>query len=184
VLALGRLVPAKGFDIALRAFAQLASTFPEVRFTIAGDGASRDDLQSLARSLDIRVSFPGWIEPDDVPRLLNDASVVVMPSRREGLPIVAVQAALMARPIVATAAGGLREIVVDGENGIRVPDEDPAAVAHAVARLLNDPHQSTAMGARGRVHALTALDWQRTVASYHALYIAHSENPIEHAPSH
>lgn len=186
VLALGRLVPAKGFDVALRAFAQLASTIPDARFTVAGDGASREDLLALAGSLGIaeRVAFPGWIEPGDVPRLLNDASVVVMPSRREGLPIVAVQAALMARPIVATAAGGLREIVLDGETGIVVPEEDPTAVAHAVTRLLHDRVEAAAMGGRGRVHALTALDWQRTVASYHALYFAHGENPIEHAPSH
>jgi len=107
VLCLGRLVPAKGFDVAVRAFAHLAPRFPDAKLTIAGDGASRDELVALAATLGIadRVGFRGWVDPANVPALLNEASVVVMPSRREGLPIVGVQAALMARPLVATAAG-------------------------------------------------------------------------------
>jgi glycogen(starch) synthase len=177
VLCLGRLVPAKGFDVALRAFAMLAPRHPEARFTIAGDGAAREELLALARELGIerRVAFPGWVEPGDVPRLLNEASVVVMPSRREGLPIVAVQAALMARPIVATAVGGLPEIVADGESGVLVPAEDPGAVAGAIARLLADRGEAATMGKRGREHAQTVLAWSRTVALYHALYVALAE---------
>jgi glycogen(starch) synthase len=186
VLALGRLVPAKGFDVALRAFAQLALRFPDARFTVAGDGASREELLALARELNVesRVAFTGWIEPDDVPRLLNDASVVVMPSRREGLPIVGVQAALMARPIVATAAGGLPEIVNDGETGILIPGEDAGALANAVAQLLGDRERATQMGARGRAHVLTALDWERTVASYHSLYHVLTESSNSNAQPH
>ena len=178
ILCLGRLVPAKGFDVALRAFALLASRHPEARFTIAGGGASRDALVAMAKELSIeeRVAFPGWVEPDDVPRLLNEASVVVMPSRQEGLPLVAVQAALMARPIVATGVGGLPEVVLDGETGILVPQEDPQAVADAIARLLSDRGEAARIGERSRQHALTALDWRRTVTSYHDLYIALLKN--------
>jgi len=177
VLCLGRLVPAKGFDVALRAFAQLAERFANVKFTIAGDGASRDDLVALAASLGItdRVAFLGWVDPANVPSLLNEASVVVMPSRREGLPIAGVQAALMARPIVATAAGGLREVVVDGENGIVVAADDVDAVAAAIARLISDCDGASAMGDRGRQRALRVFDWQRTVVSYHQLYTSLSE---------
>lgn len=175
VLCLGRLVTAKGFDIALRAFAMLSPRFPHVRFTIAGDGAAREELLALARELGIdrRVAFSGWIEPDEVPRLMNDATIVVMPSRREGMPIVAVQAALMARPIVATAVGGLPEVVVHDVTGRIVPGEDPGAVAEAVHALLENPDLATAMGMRGRERAETVLDWKSTVAAYHALYIAH-----------
>jgi glycogen(starch) synthase len=172
LLCLGRLVPAKGFDVALRAFALLANTHAGARFTIAGDGAAREELVILASDLGIgdRVAFTGWIDPDDVPRLLNDASVVVMPSRREGLPIVAVQAAFMARPIVATAVGGLPEVVVDGSTGTIVPGEDPAALAGAISSLVSDRSHATAMGARGREHVETVLDWERTVQSYHDVY--------------
>lgn len=185
VLCVGRLVPAKGFDIALRAFALLAKRIPRARFTIAGDGAERETLEAMAKDLGIdgRVAFAGWVDPEDVPRLLNEASVVVMPSRREGLPIVAVQAALMARPLVATAAGGLPEIVLDGESGLVVPGEDDRAVAASIERLLGDPAEAARMGARGREHALTVLDWVLTVESYHALYSSLSRRLDIHAQS-
>jgi glycogen(starch) synthase len=180
VLALGRLVPAKGFDVALRAFAILAAPFPDARFTIAGDGAARDELHALASELGIadRVAFPGWVEPDDVPRLLNDASVVVMPSYREGMPIVAVQAAQMARPIVATNAGGLAELVLDGETGLVAPAGDATAFADAIRRLMTNRSEAAALGERARDRVLHVLDWNRTVAAYRALYSDVTELPV------
>jgi glycogen(starch) synthase len=186
VLCLGRLVPAKGFDVALRAFALLAPRYAGVRFTIAGDGAARAELAALASELGIggRVAFPGWVDPEDVPRLLNDATVVVMPSRREGLPIVAVQAALMARPVVATAAGGLAEVVLDGETGVVVPPDVPEALAAAIERILSDRAAATSMGERNRDHASTSLDWSRTVTSYHELYRRLERRSPRNAQSH
>ena len=90
----------------------------------------------------------GWVEPSGVPALLNTATVVLMPSRREGLPLVGIQAALMARPIVAAArAGGLPEIVVHGQTGLLVEKEDSRALAAAVAYLL-DPRRSPCGWAR------------------------------------
>lgn len=173
LLCLGRLIPAKGFDVALRAFAALIPQYPHARFTIAGDGASRDELVALAKDLGIaeRVEFTGWIEPDDVPRLINESTVVVMPSRREGMPIVAVQAAMMARPIVATPVGGLPEVVLDGETGLLVPAEDSAALAAALRTLLDDPPRAATLGQNARAHADAVLQWERTVAQYHALYV-------------
>jgi glycogen(starch) synthase len=170
VLCLGRLVPAKGFDVALRAFAMLPHS--NARFTIAGDGVSREELVALAQELGLedRVTFTGWIEPNDVPRLLNDATVVVMPSRREGMPIVAVQAAMMARPIIATAAGGLPEVVLDRETGLLIPAEDPAALAAALRTLLNDRDRAATLGRNARTHADAVLQWERTVAQYHDVY--------------
>ena len=172
IVCLGRLVPAKGFDVALRAFALLAPQHPTLRFTIAGDGASRDELHALAQSLGIadRVEFLGWVAPDDVPALLNTASMVVMPSRREGMPIVAVQAALMARPIIATAVGGLPEIVKDGATGIIVNEEDAEGLARSKERLAADRPFAARLGNEARAHALAALDWDRTVDAYHSLY--------------
>ena len=168
VLCLGRLVPAKGFDVALRAAAMLGN----VRMTIAGDGATRNELMALAKELGVDAAFPGWIEPDDVPRLLNEASIVVMPSRREGMPVAAIQSSLMARPIIATPVGGLPEVVVDGRTGILVPVDDAAALAAAMQRLIFDCESAAAMGRRAREHALAAFDWNATVASYHSLYAA------------
>jgi glycosyltransferase involved in cell wall biosynthesis len=78
----------------------------------------------------------------------------------------------MARPIVATAVGGLPEVVLDGETGLLVPGEDPGAVATVIGRLLDDRELATMMGRQGRAHAETALSWDATVAAYQALYTA------------
>jgi glycogen(starch) synthase len=172
VLCLGRLVPAKGFDVALRAAALLG----HVRMTIAGDGVMRGELMALAKELGVDAAFPGWIDPDDVPRLINEASVVVMPSRREGLGIVSVQAALMARPIIATPVGGLPEVVLDGESGILIPVDDAPTLAAALETLLKDREKATAMGRRGREHALAKLDWNATIASYDSLYRSYAQS--------
>lgn len=172
LVCVGRLVPAKGFDVAIRAFAHLASRYPHAQFTIAGDGVMRDELVALAASLSVadRVTFRGWVDPDDVPGLLNEATAVVMPSRREGMPMVAVQAAWMARPLIATSAGGLAEIVVDGRTGLIVPPEDPEAIAAAASRLIEDRGLAGRLGSSARQHVAALLDWDAIASSYHRLY--------------
>jgi glycogen(starch) synthase len=172
LLCLGRLVRDKGFDVALRAFATVVERFPTSRLLIAGDGVEQPALEARAASLGIAsaVEFVGWVNPEEVPGLLNAATAVLMPSRTEGLPQVALQAAQMARPIVATAVGGLPEVVVDGETGILVEPEDSQALAVATARLLEQPETARRMGAAGRRRAQEMFDWERHVAAYDGLY--------------
>jgi glycosyltransferase involved in cell wall biosynthesis len=162
LLCLGRLVSAKGFDTALTALAMLAGRFPELRLTIAGDGPERPELeaQAAALGLDGRVTFAGWVDPDRVPELLRAAGVVVMPSRREGLPVAAVEAAAMARPIVASRVGGLPELIEHECSGLLVEPEDPRGVADAVAYLLEHPAEAARLGraARARVRETLSLD--------------------------
>jgi glycogen(starch) synthase len=109
LLCLGRIVPKKGFDLALSAFASLRDRFPRARLVIGGDRPARPPLERQAAGLRLThsVDFIGWVAPDKVPELMNTATVVIMPSRWEGLPNVALQAAVMARPVVATRVGGL-----------------------------------------------------------------------------
>src|SRR5207245_2326012 len=109
LLCLGRLTPQKGFDLALTAAVSLIDYFPHLRLVIAGDGPARPELEQQVAELKLQavVEFIGWLEPARVPALINTATLVVMPSRFEGLPLVALEAALMARPIVATRVDGL-----------------------------------------------------------------------------
>ena len=89
---------------------------------IAGNGTDRAQLERQAAELGLRevVDFIGWVAPDKVPELINSATIVLMPSRWEGLPSVALQASMMARPVLATSVGGLPEVVVHGETGLLV----------------------------------------------------------------
>ena len=172
LLCLGRLVSEKGFDLALTALAALRPRFPHLRMTIAGDGVARGDLEERAarlKLLDI-VEFVGWVAPENVPALINSATIVVIPSRREGLPLAGLQAALMARPVVGTRVGGLAELVASEQTGLLVDTEDSAGLAEAITRLLQCGKLAVQMGEAARARAEGCFGWQRCVDAYDALY--------------
>jgi glycosyltransferase involved in cell wall biosynthesis len=172
LLCLGRLVPQKGFDLALRALPEIRSRFPQVRLTIAGDGESRPQLEALTDELGLRaaVEFVGWVAPAAVAHILNQATIVMMPSRHEGLPLVAIEAAGMARPIIATRTGGMPDIVVHGHNGLLIPHEDPQALVRAVCALLASPDLAQRMGHAGQARTRTLFRKEGVVAQYESLY--------------
>jgi glycosyltransferase involved in cell wall biosynthesis len=146
VLAVARLDPQKGHRHLLAA----ATDVPGAMFVLAGDGPERPALEALASTLGVadRVRFLGT--RDDVPELLAASDAVVLPSLYEGLPISALEAMAARRPVVATAIGGTDEAVVDGETGLLVPPADPAALAAALRRVLEDAALARRLGAAGR----------------------------------
>ena len=172
LFCVGRLIPAKGFDVALTAVASLRARFPGLRLIIAGDGPMRRELETMAAELGLghAVDFRGWVAPEEVPTLLDGGGIVLMPSRREGLPLVAVQAALMACPIVASRVGGLPEVVVHEETGLLVEREDPRGLADAIAFLLDHPHVAEHLGRAARVRTRDVFAWERCVDAYDRLY--------------
>ena len=146
---------------------------PALRLVIAGDGPARSALERQAKALGVAdaVEFRGWVSPEEIPRLLQSASVVVMPSRdHELFGLVALQAAQMARPIVASALGGLQEVVDDGVTGMLVAPDDEDALTNAVGALLDDPALAVVMGAAARRRAVTGFVWERFVDAYEAVY--------------
>lgn len=174
LLCVGRLgtVEEKGFDLALAALPAILQRFPRTRLRIAGDGPARPELERCASTLGVAgsVDFLGWEAPAKVMSLINEATVLLMPSRvAEGFGLVALQAAQMARPVVATRVGGVPEVVVDGETGLLVESEDVAGLAQAVASLLADPVRATRMGRAGRLRATTHFGWERHVDAYDEL---------------
>ncbi|MGH7825142.1 MAG: glycosyltransferase family 4 protein [Candidatus Binatia bacterium] len=172
LLCVGRLVPAKGFDIALQAMALIAARFPEIRLTVAGGGPLQTELERKADELGLsnRVEFLGWVEPDKVASVINESSIVLMPSRREGLPIVAVQAAMMGRPVIGTRVSGIPEVVLDGETGMLIDPEDAAGLMRALSFLLAHPKVAVRMGDTARIRAQELFNWDRCVADYYLLY--------------
>jgi glycosyltransferase involved in cell wall biosynthesis len=165
--ALGRFAPAKGLDLLVRALASLPE---EVNCVLVGDGPERANLESLAAELGVsdRVVLTGWVErPRDY---LPGFDVVVMPSRFEAFGLVAVEAGLAERPVVATAVDGIPDAVVDGATGVLVPPEDPVALAKAISALLRDPSKRTEMGRRARARALERFSVARMARSYEELY--------------
>ena len=172
ILCLGRLASEKGMDLALAAFTSIVDRYPHARLTIAGNGPLRSELQHQAGACGIEhaVDFIGWVAPDKVPSLINSSTVVLMPSRQDSLPLVALEAALMARPMVATRVGGLPEVVVHEKTGLLVESESSQALAHAVVSLLANRDIARRMGESARARAQTIFGWEHHVNAYDALY--------------
>ena len=106
----------------------------------------------------------------DVPAFLGRTGVFVLPSRSEGLGLVAVEAMAAGRPVVASCTGGLPEVVVDGETGLLVEPEDPVALARAIRMLLADPDRAARMGAAGRQRVRERFSAERMARETAALY--------------
>jgi glycogen(starch) synthase len=172
IICLGRLAPEKGLDVALAAFVSVLARFPEARLMIAGDGALRDELRQQAADLNVAraVDFVGWVAPEAVPALINTSTIVLMPSREESLPLVALDAAAMARPIVATRVGGLPEVVAHRETGLLVETEDRRGFAEAISFLLENREAAVRMGEAARVRAKILFNWDGHVDAYDQLY--------------
>ncbi len=172
ILCLGRLIYPKGFDLAITAFATILNRYPKARLRIVGEGPQQSHLEKQATSLGLTdsVDFLGRVEPEKVPDVINQASVVVMPSRSEGFPMRALEAAMMARPVVATPAGGLPEAVVHEETGLIVEHENSLAIAEAVVFLLEHPDVAILMGQSARSRVLQTFSLNSCADSYSRLY--------------
>jgi glycogen(starch) synthase len=167
VLCLGRVVEHKGFDLVVDAMRDV----PGAELTIAGDGPARAALEEQAAALGGRARFTGWVDPADVAALIDEHTVLCVPSRwHESFGLVPLQGALGARPVIASAVGGLPEAVLDGVTGVVVPPEDPAALAAALRSLLADPATAARLGAAGRERALTEFSLEAHVDAYDNLY--------------
>jgi glycosyltransferase involved in cell wall biosynthesis len=145
VLIVGRLVEQKNHELAIRAIAGV----PDALLAIAGDGPLRPRLERVAAEEGVngRVRFLGVRR--DVRALMGAADAIVLSSHWEGLPLSALEALASGTPLVATEVRGLRELVVDGENALLVPEE-PEALAAGLRRVLDDPELAARLAAAGR----------------------------------
>jgi len=169
ILCAARLTRVKGVHYMIEAAPRIALSVPSVRVLIAGDGPDREELMRLA---DLRapslVSFLGFRE--DVPELMKLADVVAIPSLAEGFPITLAEAMAHARPIVASAVGGIADAVKDNETGLLVRPGDPEALAEALVKVLCDSALAARLGANARRFAVAKLSVEAMVRRTGQLY--------------
>ena len=170
LLCIGRLIPIKGHLVLLRALAQARARVPDVMLDVAGRGPLEPALKSYARELGLEdaVRFLGFVSP--VQKAIEDAAIVVVPSLGEGFGMVALEAMERARPVIASAVGGLPEIVADGETGLVVSPADADALADAIVALAGDLPRAAEMGVAARTRALAEFTPERCVARVEELY--------------
>ncbi len=155
------LVDHKGQRFLIEAMPAILHSYPETVLVIAGEGELLDSLLELAVKLDVsrRVCFAGF--RNDVPRLLVACDVFVMPSHMEGLGTSLMDAMAAGKPVVATKAGGMAELVEDRVTGLQVPAGDPEALASAVVELLGDTELRHSLSKAARERAVKDFSIRR-----------------------
>jgi glycosyltransferase involved in cell wall biosynthesis len=167
----GRFAVVKNHEMLVAAFAQLVGQQPlPTELWLVGDGELREAVQHQVRALGIesRVRFLGV--RSDIPDLLRAADVFVFPSRWEGNPLSVMEAMATGLPVIATAVGGVPELVEDGVSGILIPNEDRDALVAAMQRMVEQPDLRVQMGQAARCRAVERFDIRQTVRAYEALY--------------
>jgi glycosyltransferase involved in cell wall biosynthesis len=165
LLAVCRLEPQKGLDIAVRALPDIRARYPTAELVVLGEGPQRFELEQLAGELQVPVHLLGRVP--DVAAWLRRADLLVHPARWEGFGLALLEAMLASKPVVATNVSSIPEIVVDGETGLLVPPDDAAALAAAVNRVLGDPGSYGEQGhKRAQSQFSVARMTDRTLALY------------------
>jgi len=179
VTFIARLDPWKGLEIFLRAARAIKSDIPQARFLVAGGpipthAAYADRMKALASELEIAscTFFTDWrYRLDDIPEVLAASSLLVHASiEPEPFGLVLIEAMACGRPLVATAAGGVLDIVEDGATGLLVAPGDAAATARAAVRILSDPAVASALGRAGRQRAEREFGLRSCVQRVESLY--------------
>ncbi len=148
-VCVARQEPEKGVDVLVAAFGEVVAAYPEAVLALAGAGSQMEANKAAATAAGIRgrVEFMGVLS-NPAPAIAA-ADAIVLPSRREGLPVVVLEAFALARPVIATRVGGTPDVVRDGDTGWLVPPEDPAGLARALLAAAADPAARAERGARG-----------------------------------
>jgi glycosyltransferase involved in cell wall biosynthesis len=171
VIAVGRLVEKKGFDVLLRAFRQVLDVRPQSTLHVLGEGSEGGRLRTLAEKLDLgdQVVFAGAVPHDEVLSRIDEAAILCLPARiaqdgdADSMPVVIKEAMVRGKPVVATDVTAVPEMV-DDEVGLLVAPEDDVSLGHALLRLLEDPSLRRALGRQGRERAVSRFAREAEVA--------------------
>ncbi len=165
-----RLAPQKGIMEFIQATAIAAQAWPTANFVLAGDGPLMSEAQTLREKLGLerRLQLLGHVEW--ARELIGALDLLVVSSLTEGSSVVAMEAMALGKPVVATAVGGVPEVVADGQTGLLVPPGEPEALASAIIELLADPARAQEMGARGRQRATSHFDVNDMIERTRAVY--------------
>lgn len=166
VFTSARLTEQKGLAFLIQAAAQV----PEAQFVIAGDGPDRPLLEKQASELGVsdRVSFLGYRQ--DIPKLLTQCDVFVLPSLFEGLPVCVLEAMAAGKPVVASAIGGTMEAITDRQNGLLVPPGNASKLASAIQMILSDTVLAESLAAAGKERVVNEFSAERMILSYSRIY--------------
>jgi len=173
VLYVGRLVAGKGVDDLLNAWAAASASVRAQGLTIIGDGNQKKTMQNLSESLDIAdsVTFLGSVTHDDLPAYYQQTALLVFPSSgKEGLGLVAIEAMGCDCPVLASDAGSLADVVVEGQTGFVYPMGQTTALAQRLDEIIAAPELRSRIAAKGGQAVRARFNWTPTGQTYRGLY--------------
>jgi glycosyltransferase involved in cell wall biosynthesis len=167
----GRFVAIKNVPTLLQAFARAAVRVPDARLLLVGDGELRASTERLARELALgdRVRFTGWRR--DLANVYRAMDVCVLASRSEGMPLVLIEAMAAARPVIATAVGGVPDLIAPDATGVLVEPDDVEALSNAMVRLASDRGLRDRLGAAARAEVAERFSPDRQLSATRAVYL-------------
>jgi glycosyltransferase involved in cell wall biosynthesis len=170
IVTVANLRSEKAHEVLLHAARRLAARHRALRYLIVGDGPRRTELMALATSLGLnaQVTFVG--HRDDVPALLAQADLFVLPSRSEAFPNGAMEAMAAGLPVIASRVGGLVDLIEDGRTGILVSPAEPPQFAAAIEELVLNPERAFALGSAARDEVARRYSFERMVGAFEQLY--------------
>ena len=170
ILAVGRLVKRKGFDLLLSALPEVLKHHSDVCLVIVGSGPENDQLYQQINQLALRdyVSIVQHATNNELAALYELSDVFALPARRlghdvEGFGTVYLEANLFGKPVIGTKTGGIPEAIVDGKTGILIDENDADALASAISRLLDNPSLATRLGIQGMQRVVEQFTWPSQV---------------------
>lgn len=170
-LTVGALIKEKGIGELIQAFKQLGRNKPELRWAVIGAGPLRVELEVLRAELgEDRLFLPGVVPNHRVADYMRAADVLVHPSHAEGLPNVVLEAMATGLPVIATAVGGVPEIITNGRTGILLKAKDSEAIANELLSVMNNSDYAAQIGRAGRSHVLAQHSWKRNAQEHYRIY--------------
>jgi len=171
LLHIGRFELQKNHSLLIEAFAQVVKEYPTMRLWLVGDGPLRPKIERIVKEkgLEEKVLFLGI--RSDVPKLLADSDIFILSSDWEGVPLTILEAMAAGKPVIATAVGGIPELIEDGVTGILVPPRNPEALTKGILCLAKDSDLRQYMGNVGQKRALERFDISKTAREYENLYL-------------
>ncbi len=181
--SIGRLHYQKGYEFLIEASMSVIANYPNVKFVLIGDGELRAQLESSAKKKGVFNSFTFLGNQTNIPELLAQIDIFVLPSLWEGLPLVLLEAMASQKPIVATNVNGVVEIIGSEKEGILVPPQNSVALSSAIIHLLEDKELSKKLAEAGYKKVLNEFNLNKMIEKTESVYLNYTQNkiPKEHS---
>ena len=170
IVMVANLRPGKGHATLIAAAPSILERFPDAHFELVGDGTERQQLEQLVRARGLTSAFTFTGHAENVPERLAAADLFTLPSESEAFPNAVLEAMAAGLPIVASAVGGICEVVHPGQTGILVQPNDPQGLSDGICRLMTNSREAHALAAGGRSLVESQFSFDRMVSSIEQLY--------------